>query len=184
LARGGSARLDGAGRIVYPKWVPTASSLVARLQTVEGDLPNHLATQIVALGREATELLIPLLHGQPSERSGQQGTTEPCADCGRQHETAESLCCILSALGVRDERILQALVQLLMVHPRAGALYLADYGDPAACPAVLAAIAAFEPHPRESLARIELLDLLEAYASLDGELPADVRTRVDTLLAN
>ena len=78
---------------------------------------------------------------------------------------------------MRDGRILRALLDLLKIHPRAGAAYLADYGDPAACPAVLAVISAFESG---SVERTELMDVVDAYASLGGELPADVKARLPT----
>jgi hypothetical protein len=100
----------------------------------------------------------------------------------KETETAESLCCILAVLGVRDERILQALLALMTVHPRAAATYLSDYGDSAACPALLAVIAAAEPKMDDSLARLEFFDLLDAYASLGGELPPPVKARVDAWL--
>ena len=104
------------------------------------------------------------------------------ARTSQEAETAESLCCIVAALGVRDERILQALLTLMTVRPRAAATYLADYGDPAACPALLRVIAAAEPKVDDSLARLEFFDLLDAYASLGGELPADVKARIDAWL--
>jgi hypothetical protein len=97
-------------------------------------------------------------------------------------ETAESLCCILSALGVRDERILSSLLQLLENHPRAAAMYLAEYGDAAACPALLAVILAFEPDVEDSALRMERLDLLDAYAALGGELPATAKAQIDAWL--
>jgi hypothetical protein len=97
-------------------------------------------------------------------------------------EIFESLCCVLSVLGVRDPRILGALLELLTVHPRAGARYLADYGDPAACPAMLAVIAASEADVEDSVERLALLDLLDAYALLGGELPPSVKARIDTWL--
>jgi HEAT repeat protein len=100
----------------------------------------------------------------------------------KEAETAESLCCILSALGVRDARILQALTDLLKVHPRAAAMYLGDYGDPAACPALLAVIAAAEPDVEDSAERLAFFDLLDVYASLGGALPADVKARIDAWL--
>jgi hypothetical protein len=94
------------------------------------------------------------------------------------------LCCILSVLGVRDERILKALLDLLTVHPRAAAMYLTDYGDPAACPALLAVIAASQADVEDSLQRMELCDLLDAHSSLGGQLPADVKARIDAWLGS
>jgi hypothetical protein len=100
----------------------------------------------------------------------------------KETETHESLCCILSALGVRDERILKTLLDLLTVHPRAAAMYLTDYGDPAACPALLAVIAASEADVEDSFERMELCDMLDAYASLGGQMPAHVKARIDAWL--
>jgi len=100
----------------------------------------------------------------------------------KETETAESLCCILSALGVRDERILQALLDLLTVHPRAAAMYLTDYGDSAACPALLGVITASRADVEDTSERMELLDLVDAYTALGGELPAGVKAKVDAWL--
>jgi hypothetical protein len=233
--------------------MPSASALVQRLHKVGGDLPHTLARQIVALGREATPLLLGVLDERPvTGGNGGPAPADGCADCGQQHddqawarfhavdlltdlreaaaietmlkvlegtssdepihdkiverlpdfggaaleptlaalarttketERAESFCCILSALGVHDERILQALLDLLTVHPRAAAMYLADYGDPAACPALLTVITASQADVEDSLERLELFDLLDAYASLGGELPPSVKARVDAWLA-
>jgi HEAT repeat protein len=92
--------------------------------------------------------------------------------------SAETLCCILSALGVRDDRILHALLELLFARPRAGALYLSEYGDPAACPALLGVIVASIANDDSGGARAALPDLVDAYAALGGELPADVRAKM------
>ena len=145
----------------------------------------------------AIEAMLKLLARTPSDEPLHDKIVERLPDFGdaaleptlaalgrttKETETAESLCCMLSALGVRDERILRALLDLLSVRPRAGAVYLADYGDPGACPALLAAITAFEPDVDDSSARMERLDLVDAYASLGGELPADVKARIDAWL--
>ena len=100
----------------------------------------------------------------------------------KETETAESLCCVLSALGVRDERILHALLDLLTVHPRAAAMYLTEYGDAAACPALLAVIAASHADVEDTSERMEVLDLVDAYANLGGELPAAVKAKIDAWL--
>ena len=92
---------------------------------------------------------------------------------------AETLCCILSALGVRDDRILQALLALLIARPRAGAVYLSEYGDPAACPALLDVIVASISGEEGATARAALPDVIDAFASLGGELPASIRAKID-----
>ena len=100
----------------------------------------------------------------------------------KETETAESLCCILSALGVRDDRILHALLELLTVHPRAAAVYLADYGDAAACPLLLDVITASDADVEDASERLERLDIVDAYTSLGGELPPSVKTQIDAWL--
>ncbi|HMJ51211.1 MAG TPA: hypothetical protein VK540_04025 [Polyangiaceae bacterium] len=232
----------------------TASKLVQRLHTVGSDLPSSLAAQIVALGGDATPLLLPLLDQRPVVEGNEEADApDGCADCGQLHdsrewarlhavdlltelrevaaietalkvleatssdepihdkiverlpdfggaaleptlaalsrttkdaETFESLCCILSVLGLHDERILRALLDLLTVNPRAAAMYLADYGDEAACPAMLTVIAASEADIENSSERLALCDLLDAYASLGGVLPATVKARVDAWLGS
>ena len=104
-------------------------------------------------------------------------TLAALAQTGKGTDAVESLCCILAVLGVRDARILQALLDLLAERPRAGAVYLAEYGDPAACPALLSVLAAWEPIG-DSPEQIAWLDVLDAYTSLGGELPASIAARI------
>jgi hypothetical protein len=91
----------------------------------------------------------------------------------------EALCCILSALGARDDRILRALVDLLAARPRAGALYLSEYGDAAACPALFHLIVTSIAEGENTPTRAALPDLVDAYTALGGELPADIRAKID-----
>jgi hypothetical protein len=109
--------------------------------------------------------------------------TEPIlralARTSEETTSAEALCCILSSLGVRDDRILQALLALLATRPRAGAVYLSEYGDTAACPALLDAIIASISQEESAPARTALPDLVDAYTSLGGELPVSIRSKVD-----
>jgi hypothetical protein len=145
----------------------------------------------------AIEAMLKLLARTPSDEPFHDKIVERLPDFGdaaieptlaalarttKDTDTAESICCILSALGVRDDRVLCALLDLLSVRPRAAAVYLSEYGDPRACPALLAAITAFEPDVGDSSARMERLDLIDAYASLGGELPSDVKARIDAWL--
>jgi hypothetical protein len=110
-------------------------------------------------------------------------TLAALARTSKEADVAESFCCILSVLGVRDERILRALLDLMAVKPREGAAYLADYGDPAACPAVLGVITSSQPDVEDSTARLEFLDVVDAYAALGGDLPPTVKARIDAWLA-
>ncbi|HMI84276.1 MAG TPA: hypothetical protein VK550_09290, partial [Polyangiaceae bacterium] len=157
------------------------------------------AVDLLAKLREpaAVEPLLKIVEGTPSDEPIHDQVVECLPKFGslaleptlaalartiKDTDTAESLCCILSVLGVRDGRILSALLDLLTVHPRAAAMYLTDYGDPAACPALLAVITASQADVNDSMERLELLDLLDAHASLGGELPAQEKARIDAWL--
>jgi hypothetical protein len=91
-------------------------------------------------------------------------------------DAAESLCCMLPSLGLRDGRITRALLQLLKTRARAAAVYLAEYGDASACPALLEIIAA--QSAADDDARLEWLDLVEAYTALGGKLPESIQSRL------
>jgi hypothetical protein len=91
-------------------------------------------------------------------------------------EFRTSLCAVLAEAGVKDDRILDRLLELLQRHPDAGAGDLADYGDERALPFLLEA---FDRQPvRETenpLANHVFIELREAIARLDGTLsPAQV----------
>jgi hypothetical protein len=97
----------------------------------------------------------------------------------KNSDTAEAMCCVLAALGVRDPRILQALLDLLKVRTREAAVYLAEYGDPAACPALLAVLCAADRDGAFPGAEMEWRDVIDAYTSLGGDLPEEMRRHVD-----
>ncbi|MET0594005.1 MAG: hypothetical protein ABW133_14995 [Polyangiaceae bacterium] len=96
----------------------------------------------------------------------------------KEADLAESLCCVLAALDVRDPRVLQALLELLKTRPRAAAVYLAEYGDAAACPPLLDAIRAAKIERADLDAQMEWLDVIDAYTTLGGELPQEIRDRM------
>lgn len=92
-------------------------------------------------------------------------------------DASESICCILSSLDVRDPRILQALLELLKTRVRAAAVYLAEYGDEAACPPLLDVIRAAKIEGDLGI-EMEWLDVIDAYTALGGELPREIRDRM------
>ena len=95
--------------------------------------------------------------------------------------TRHSLCCVLSKLGVQDDRIFDSLCDLFDDDEALGAMCLSDYGDAAALPILEGAIEDFELHYEdpESIPRLE--DLVSAHDALGGHLPYDLRERVEAL---
>jgi hypothetical protein len=85
---------------------------------------------------------------------------EPLLELRKKLENPFGLNDLLATLGVRDPRILQALVEELEVDPLLGSLALSLYGDPAARPYLEKALdrAASEPERREIREIIERLD--------------------------
>jgi len=93
-----------------------------------------------------------------------------------------SLCCVLAHLELEDERIYQALCNLLEADQVLGGILLADYGDTRALPLLEAAIRNFEPD-LTSPVRPDLVDLVESYEILGGPLPAELRAKADGAMA-
>jgi hypothetical protein len=97
---------------VYP--VPEAMPFLVRelRRFPSEEAPDELMTAMAAIGRPAVD---PLL-----------GLIGECGDAGF----------LLAALGVRDDRILEALLRILERDPEEGVFLLGIYGDPAARPAL------------------------------------------------
>jgi hypothetical protein len=91
----------------------------------------------------------------------------------------ESLCAVLANVGVRDERIFSALLDLLQRRPDMGAGDLAEYGDPEALPHLLRA---FDEHPLEArsgpLANQVSIELADAVKKLGGTLNPNQREKL------
>jgi SEC-C motif-containing protein len=94
-------------------------------------------------------------------------------------------CSVLSKLGVRDDRIFQAVVEGMERNPNAGAMYVAQYGDPRALPLLSAALDRFEesrdPNPFANHAVIELEDAIKR---LGGTLTPAQQRKVQRIFAN
>jgi hypothetical protein len=84
---------------------------------------------------------------------------------------------VLSHLGVRDPRILAVLLAYLERDVVLGAVFLAGYGDPAALPALSAALDQALVS-EEGLGPTPLVELSAAIATLGGELRPEQRARV------
>jgi hypothetical protein len=90
------------------------------------DVPDDLVEAIVELGDAAVDPLLGLI----AEFEGKDAGDVPF---------------VLAALRIRDPRVLQALTKRLEYDPQDAALCLEMYGDPAAIPALEAALAKIEP---------------------------------------
>ncbi|MFZ5480069.1 MAG: SEC-C metal-binding domain-containing protein [Myxococcota bacterium] len=90
---------------------------------------------------------------------------------------------LLSRLGVRDARILDVLVAGLARRPVVYAGYLADYGDPAALPALQRALA-LQPLPDDLRypAGQVILELASAIEALDGTVGATAEHKQQQIL--
>lgn len=92
---------------------------------------------------------------------------------------------VLAAIGVRDERILSALLARLDVQPVLGAMLLAEYGDRAALPRLSAALDACAVDPSGGLlANGELIELEAAITGLGGTLSESQAQKVGTVLGD
>jgi HEAT repeat protein len=109
--------------------------LIEVIRRNTGDVPDDLVESIVELGSVAVDPLLGLLDElNPSD--------------------AGDVPFVLAALRVRDQRILEALIRRLENDPQDAALCLEIYGDPAAIPALRAAldkIPADDPRSRAPL---------------------------------
>jgi hypothetical protein len=100
-------------------------------------------------------------------------------DDGGVDETVSALCEVLSKLGVKDERIFEALCWQFDRAQTWTAGTFANYGDKRAIPILEAAIAAFEPDFSYLYGGTDLMDLIDAYESLGGVLSPELRSRFD-----
>jgi hypothetical protein len=100
-------------------------------------------------------------------------------------DVTSSLLEILTALGVKDERIYDAIGKVFEADPAAGAMHFGQYGDPRALPRLRERIAALtldtaRPDPKAlTRARSNMLDLLAAHQRLGGVLEGSLRRHVD-----
>jgi hypothetical protein len=100
-------------------------------------------------------------------------------------EFRKDCCSVLAKLGLRDDRIFQALIEGMEHNPDAGAMWVAEYGDPRALPLLSAALNRFEesrdPNPFANHAVIELED---AIRRLGGTLTPAQQRKAQRIFAN
>jgi SEC-C motif/PBS lyase HEAT-like repeat len=117
--------------------IPQALPFLMRvIRDNPNDVPDEVVECMVELGEPAVEPLLVLL----AELEGQDAGDVPF---------------VLAALRVHDERVLQALVRRLENDPQDAALCLEMYGDPAAIPALEAALATIPADDPRSRAPVQ-----------------------------
>jgi hypothetical protein len=114
-----------------------------------------------------------------------EGLIEPALAVLREHPRDAQLHDyvgeVLSKAELDDERVLAALLRELELCPESGAIHLAEYGDPAALPALSRAFDAFDPGPGAGpLHGHTLVELAATIEGLGGELTPEQRRRVVT----
>ena len=95
----------------------------------------------------------------------------------------DALCSALAQVGVRDDRIFDAIREAFDENPLLGSISFSEYGDTRALPLIADAIRSFVPDWTSELAVRDLIDYVDAYETLGEELPDDVRKHVDDLRA-
>jgi hypothetical protein len=181
------------------------ATLVEVLNEGLGDWPSIHAVDLLA-DLKATEAIQPMLealgeldlndilHSRIVLRLPDlgRGVAEPAlVRLTRERERGEDadagliggLCEILSKLGVRDERIFDALCFEFEQDEAWGAGALAAYGDPRALPLIEDAIEGCEPDFGTLWGQVEVADLLDAHKVLGGVLRPELQNRVDGWLA-
>jgi HEAT repeat protein len=117
------------------------------------DVPDDLVESVVGLGQAAVDPVLELFAELDPENAG-------------------DVPFVLAALRVRDRRILEALTSRLENDPQDAALCLEMYGDPAAIPALEAALAQIPAGDRQSRAPIEAV--IEGLSEPDDAAAASV----------
>jgi hypothetical protein len=168
----------------------------AALETAPGGgwPPIHAVTLLTELGAvEAVEALLralvlsnwmDILHDRILVHLPKLGAAvlEPALAALARTTTADvhrSLCAVLAALGVRDERVFRVLCDSFEQNRMLGAVNFGEYGDPAALPYLLGAIERFEPDFEHLNDATELASMVEAVEALGGALSPEVRSRLD-----
>lgn len=140
------------GELKQPAAIPAMLGQL-RLSEPGEYLQEALTRALQGFGEAAIEPLLAALREHPEDRILQDVASE-----------------VLAGLGVRDPRILQALLAELESDAVAGAIHLYEYGDAAALPALSRAFDACASVPPSSSWSHELVELAETIEHLGGAL--------------
>lgn len=113
------------------------------------------------MGRPAMEPVLQTIHAEP--------------DAPSSRALAEVLC----ELDVKDERILDVLLDIFDDDPALGASYLASYGDAAALDVIHDLFATLKPQVIDPFANHVFIELAAAIEALGGELTDDERAKLN-----
>jgi len=169
----------GASESAAEGWPPIhAVSLLAEIGA-----PEAIGPMLEALASASWE---EILHSQLVVRLPVFGpaVVEPALAILASEEASSarhSLCCVLSKVGVRDERIFGALCALFDEDEALGAMCLSDYGDERALPILEGAIEDFAPDFDDPESILKLQNLVSAYEMLGRHLPDDLRAHVERI---
>ncbi len=160
---GGWASVHAVDLLVDMKAEEAIRPLLAVLDEVDLDdeLSNRVTIRLPELGGTVLEPALDLLSRSDDE------------------ETVYAVSEVLANLGVRDDRVFDALCSLFDADPAFTAGMLANYGDERGLPLVDRALADFRPDFSGPLDRVMLGDMLDAHERLGGKLSPQVRERVD-----
>jgi hypothetical protein len=98
-------------------------------------------------------------------------------------DARQSVCDVLSRLGVKHERIYLALCEQFETSPTFGSMLFYEYGDSRALPLLLDAIEAFEPDFSTIFHASNLADLVDCYQHLGGVMPDEISARNEAWFA-
>lgn len=125
--------------------------------TYDALIYNRISLRLPELGAAVVEPALRLAHDEDIDA-----------------EFFDSLCCVLSETGVRDERIFECLCKHFESSSVLGAGSFASYGDERALPLLRQAIEEFEPMWDSEFGMLELREFIDAYRHLAGTVPDDL----------
>jgi SEC-C motif len=148
--------------------------------TLDDILYSRIAIRLSEFGPAVLEPALAML---AEERALDDAEVEDDPDAEVDEETVSAICEVLAKLGVKDERIFEALCWWFERGETWTAGAFAEYGDKRAVPILEAAIADFEPDFSYMYGGTDLMDLIEPYESLGGVLSPELRSRFDAWFA-
>jgi hypothetical protein len=143
---------------------PDEDALATCLEQLELADVDHLTEAVVATMKRWGPLVVP--HVLPYVAGADRDVAKYAAD-------------ILAHCGAREDRVLAALVAAIATDPLF-AVHLADYGDPAALPAVQRALDAYElVEERTVMCDQVVFELADAISALGGEPTSAQKEKVE-----
>ena len=192
------AAVLAAGELAIPELIAIAedADLASDDGPTEGWPPIHAAELLIDLkAHAAIEPLLRVLvesswedtlHERIAARLPELGPAVAEPTLALLHETDDvygdyALCDVLAKLGIRDDRIFDALRELFVEDELLGVECFGDYGDARALPILEDAIRKFVPEWSSATGIYGLADLVATHAKLGGSLSAELTDRISAL---